>query len=719
MTTADPTPDESSRPAAGPGVGSAWLAGIVVAVATTWPLVTVMWTDIPAQEGCRLDCADSSLCAWIVGFGGRQLYTNPLALFDAPIFQPFRLTFAYSETLLAAAAMTGPVTLLTGNPIFAYDAYVLVTSVLGVVGMFLLVREIGRDARAALAAGVLFGMSTEFGFFWGFPPAVSIHWAPFLLWAWLRFVDAPSWRRGLVLGALLVAHMHSGVYHGLMLPALLPAWAAVLAIGGRWPLRRWILSAVPLGVAGVAALALYRPYAEVADEMQYVPTLRVTAQAVHYWSSVLHPFDYVQWRIAPPPGPHFASPLAAYLLVAAGLVAAARPRARPADAPRLGVHIVAALALMLLAVLVSLGPVVSTPFGDVPGPFTLLDRLPGFSSMRALVRFGVLAALGRAILAGIAITAIVRRLPPRAGLVVCGLVIVAAAADARLTMRPTLSATTPPEWRAGYAWLAAKPPETAVLELPYGSFGGDARYQLHALGHRRRLMNGYSAMNPRFTDVLRTLPGEPGMRMLADAGVGYVLVHPSLMVDSPFLERQLVRFSARSDLLTARLDDTLVFHVQSTVAAAMPPLDPMLPREGWRVEASAPGAERSIDGDLATHWTDDALSSDGFLRVDLGADFLVTAVVVGLGSHLLEYPRAYELRASSNGVYWQTIGRGDPTLPPLASYRGDHSHVELRLPVRPTRARWIELDVARYEHPAWSYTNGQWGVHELDVRGTP
>src|SRR5262249_38397032 len=142
-----------------------------------------------------------------------------------------------------------------------------------------------------------------------------------------------------------------------------------------------------------------------------------------------------------------------------------------------------------------------------------------------------------------------------------------------------------------------------------------------------------------------------------------------------------------------------------------------LPRDGWRVEGSAPDAALAIDGDRTTHWRASSVTEDAWLRVDLGREVRITGVDVALGQHLLEYPRRYELRASRDGTTWETIGEEMPTIPPFASYRRDHRDITLTLQARPALARWIELRVPAYPPSPLIYGNGVWGVHELVVLG--
>ena len=713
--------DEPPRPAPASGaprrgVGLALGLGVVITLATARSLLGVMNVAIPALDCGRDGCADQALLLWLLTTAGRRLYGSPLSLFEAPVFHPMRHALAYSESMLSAAVFVGPIDWLTGNPILAYNLHYLATIVLSVVGMFLLVREITGDGRAGLVAGALFGLATERGFWWTFPPALAVHWAPVLLWAWIRFLGAPSWRRGIGLGLALLAHMHSGAYHGLMLPALLVPWAAVLALFGPWSWRRWAWSAIPLGIAGAVGAALYYPYVVVQDELQYdVHAALAIALPSQYLDGLLHPLAYVTSRITGPAATAVVSPLAWYVVVAAAVGAVLRPRPT-SSAPRLGPHVAAAIVLTLLAVAVSFGPMLLTPFGLVPGPLALLRVLPGFAAMRAMVRFMVLAAFGRSLVAGIAVAALLRRLPASgARLVAIGLVVLAAL-DARLgAALPVSDLTIPPEWARGYAWLAGTDPDAAILELPYGSFGGDAHYMVYALQHRRRLMNGYSAVLPRFPDLVGRVPNEVGWRGLRAAGVQYVVAHPSELT-RPLRAAQLAALRERSDLLVASLDDTLVFAVPPAHTAPDPPLGVPLPHDGWRVTLA--GAEAAIDGDVATHWLANSRTSDVSLRINLRKPVHITDIVLDLGEHMLEYPRRYEVRAL-HGNEWTLIGRASPTPPPFESYRRDHRHVMLRLDVRPASTQWIELRVPAYPRNAWTYTTGVWAIHELLVYGTP
>jgi hypothetical protein len=275
-------------------------------------------------------------------------------------------------------------------------------------------------------------------------------------------------------------------------------------------------------------------------------------------------------------------------------------------------------------------------------------------------------------------------------------------------MRVETAAEEPPV----YAWLAAHTPsDAAILELPYGMWGDEAVYMVRSLRHGRRLFNGYSAAMPRFGPTLARFPDELSLRTLADAGVRYVIVHRDRYggAGTPFV----ARIAARADLAPRAIGPDLVVEVPAApVLEAAGGVE--LPRQGWRLTASEPGAERAADGDLASAWQ---APSGSFLRVDLGHAMPVTAVVVRLGPRLVDYPHAYTVLASEDGMAWTPIGGEAPALPPFAAYRRNHRDVDMPLRVDARRTRFLEIRVPPY--PRFGFTRNRWAVHELRILVAP
>ncbi len=693
--------------------------GIVVAVVATSPLPLHVWNSIPLpedQDGWR--AGDYLLCVWILGFGGRQLFTDPLHLFEGNILHPFRHSLAYSESMLSAGALVAPLNALSGNPVFGYNVYFLATYALSVLGMFLLVREITEDPRAGLLAGMLFGLAAERFLFAGFLPALAIQWAPFVMYAWVRSLTAFSRARGAGLALALIAHMHAGAYPGLMFCALLFPWALVLLASGPWPLRRWLAVSGVVVPALAVGFAVYLPYLYVRQELQYSPPVGGFAWWGQYWLPLVDPMTYLRVRLFDLPSSFLVSPLPVYL-VAIFLIVRLFSRRSRAAAPRGELaHLAAAAVLLAGAVSVSLGSDIRVFGTMVHGPLYYLRQLPGFSSMRAVVRFMLLATVPSSLVAGIAMAGILRpvRRPAVATAICLGLAAVVLVDNRTFREEmPLRRIETPADQAPVYRWLTTTPADTAVVELPYGRWRDESLYLLRALYHRRRIMNGYSAVMPRVTEALYTVPDPLGIQLLQDAGIRYVIAHTDLM--NVFDRGMLTRLRVRPDLHPVRYGTAIVFEVpQVPVAPAPPPAGVGLPHDTWRVEASDPGAEAAIDGDLGTHWVAKT-DHETFLRIDLGAPTLVTDARLRLGWHPLEFPRSYRLSASLDGTTWQPLGGENPTLPPLASYQRDHRDIVLPLHLQPTTTRYVEIRVPPAGPHDVLFVPGSWGVHEIELYG--
>src|SRR6185295_608973 len=119
----------------------------------------------------------------------------------------------------------------------------------------------------------------------------------------------------------------------------------------------------------------------------------------------------------------------------------------------------------------SIGDVVQ----DVPGPLALLTWIPGFDAMRVPARFRMLASFGAALVAGVAVGSLCRRIAGSAGrALLAGALGLVVLLDTRVLREPLplMAVERPADTPPVYAWLAAEtPPDAAVLELPYGDWG--------------------------------------------------------------------------------------------------------------------------------------------------------------------------------------------------------------------------------------------------------
>jgi hypothetical protein len=293
----------SSRWAASPSLGRTevlWvaLAGVLLAILTSWPLVLHMSTRIAPDLG------DPVRTAWEIAWVGHAMLHDPRHLFDSNAFYPHPLSLAFSDSLLGY----GPAAFFGSGTVAAlvrYNLLFLWAWSLCFVGAYLLARELGLRRLGGAAAGVAFAYApyrvTEAGHLHvissgGFVLALflllrgyrrgsrRLVLAGWLVSAWqisLGFTLGLQYSYLLIVLALLV------LWHwwwGRLTPG--PAWESPQrSAGSRGPLiPRRLLAVTLIGIAVLGAVTVYqaRPYLKVAEEY---PTAKRTLREVETYSA--------------------------------------------------------------------------------------------------------------------------------------------------------------------------------------------------------------------------------------------------------------------------------------------------------------------------------------------------------------------------------------------------------------------------------------------------
>jgi hypothetical protein len=448
---AEPNEERSPRVArwalspALPRAEVAWiaLAGLMLAVITSWPLILHMPSRIAPDLG------DPVRTAWEVAWVGHAIVHQPLHLFDANVFYPHRLSLAFSDSLLGY----GPAGVLGSGTVAAlvrYNLLFLFAWSLPFVGAYLLARELGLGRLGGAAAGAAFAYApyrvTEAGHL----HVISSGGIPLALFLLLR-----GYRRGsrrLVLAGWLVSawQVSLGFTLGLQYCYLLAILALLVALywwrgglkggaaapldgsageagpgserpataarGVRGPLIPRHLIAVTLaGIAIVAVIGVYEsvPYLKIAHDY---PTAKRTLKEVRNYSS----------------GPAALLAASSESRVWGGATAGLRAKVHSKNE---SVFFPGGLILLLAAIgLVGVGGSPFTPrlrlglalgvltcsilalglgLGGAGYPFRLLhDYAPGWDGVRVPGRVFTLGTLFWALLAGAGAQLLVRRIAP-------------------------------------------------------------------------------------------------------------------------------------------------------------------------------------------------------------------------------------------------------------------------------------------------------------------
>jgi len=257
------------------------LAGVLLAVLTSWPLVLHLPSRIAPDLG------DPVRTAWQIAWVGHAMLHDPLHLFDANAFYPHPLSLAFSDSLLGygPAAFFGHGTVAA---LVRYNLLFLWAWSLCFVGSYLLGRELGLGKLAAGAAGIAFAYApyrvTEAGHL----HVISSGGIALALFLLLRGYRRRSSK--LVIAGWLVSawQVSLGFTLGLQYSYLLGILA--LLAGLFWwhagcpalPRRLVVVTCIGLAIFGVVAIYQARPYLKVASEY---PTAKRTLKEVKNYSS--------------------------------------------------------------------------------------------------------------------------------------------------------------------------------------------------------------------------------------------------------------------------------------------------------------------------------------------------------------------------------------------------------------------------------------------------
>jgi hypothetical protein len=561
----DDQPESASlaRPAADPAtragsqrLGLALHAGafawfLLIAAYATWPLAAHAGTSVLGNLGDPLEVA------WRLAWGAHAIVHQPLHLFDANMFHPEPLTFAFSENHLGVGLLVAPLFWATGNALLSYNVAILLVLAAGGFGVYRLVWEVTGARGPALVAGTAYAALpfrvSMAGL--GHMHVLALHFAPLVLVVLHQLRRDRSWWRVGVLAALVTAALWSsltGAFMTLSAVGTFGIWEAVRLRRRVWP---WLWRVgVAVGAGLVAALPVLWPYLEVQRRHPDYrhpesETIVLSATAGAY----LHPppgGPTVRWiyedlaeRFRPAqsagekelfPGLWLTGAAVATILVAGVTAVPIRTRRR---SPRPAGEAAAFYGVLgMVGMVLSFGPHYGARPDGPAMPFGVVNALTAGALQRAPARIGALALLALAVLAGIGLSW--ARQPVRRVLVGASL------AGLVLEFMPVhVNLARPPARTAAHAAVARR--DGAVLGLPTVEWDAQGRLIGESLAresqhlylsteHWRPMTNGWGAYYPpealAFAGAMADIPSRSAFEALRERNVRTVVVQTGLTV---------------------------------------------------------------------------------------------------------------------------------------------------------------------------------------------
>ena len=227
----------------------------------TWPWVLHL-RDAVADPG------DPYMIAWALWWDYHQTFADPLNLFHANVFYPYRYTLAFSEHDYGIALVLFPLFAAGLRPLTVHSVATFLGFAFCGYAAFRLVRTLTGSVVGAFAAGIIFAFIP-----YRFHLLSHLHylfagWIPLLVEALILFTRQRSWKRAAWLGVTFLMNALSCVTWFVL--TLIPlTLTVVFLLAWRPHLARdhnfWLRGTVALGLAMLALVPFLAPYYYVSE----------------------------------------------------------------------------------------------------------------------------------------------------------------------------------------------------------------------------------------------------------------------------------------------------------------------------------------------------------------------------------------------------------------------------------------------------------------------
>ena len=333
-----------------------------------------------------------------------------------------------------------------------------------------------------------------------------------------------------------------------------------------------------------------------------------------------------------------------------------------------------------------------------PGPFALLQLLPGVSGLRVPARFWLMTLLCLAVVAGLVLADVLARARPHLRRALVGIAAVTLLADGWIVRIPAGAAPLPVPDEAALR-------NAVVLQLPIDPIP-DMATTWRAVTGGWSTVNGYSGYQPNYYPALMLAAkgGDEGMfgpfRRDRD-------LHVVVPDDRPALKALVER--QPGVMPTARGYGSTQYRLPRMPEEPAP--EPGR-RAAIRSVTSECAAERiavAFDRDPDTRW--DCRQSPGsyWLTIDLGAAVPIAGVVYGLGPYPENPASHLEIATSGDGTTWMTVRRGSILRELIEGGLADARSLRAVVRFPPQAARYVRI------RPVDQPDAFIWWVSEIEV----
>ncbi len=508
---------------------------------------------------------------WIVWWNADRAAAGYNGYWDAPIFYPSRMSFAFSEPMPLSVA-AAPIIWITGNRILAYNCLLFFFLWLNGMMGFWLLRRLGYSRPLSLYGGALLEMLPLVHSFLGVLQLVPIFGILAAFWAVIRLKHSPALTSGILTGAAVAVTYFLCAYYGAFLAILLAGCGGFLLWRQGLNPKLYLSLISGILICLLLCLPVIRAQQQVFEDHQrnfsvdYLAQLSADMESyrVPAWPMLFEGkdsgtnADEVTFKLAP------GKVKLILMLLGVGWGLMRRPRRD---------WTLFCASLMGISFLLSFGPRLCL-LGCHPY-LILIDWVPGLAQIRNVFRFAVFVHIAVTLLAIQGVMAgfvLIRRYLPCGGWRrYAGGVLIGVAVLSVIEILPAaqpLYAVPSIEKNIGWTeYLRTRTPlDSVVVCVPFpfkpdvASYQQETQWLYWGSFHQRRMVNGCSGIFPQsFLDLKWPMAEFPNVKIitqLGELGVNYCIVKGDTFYGEEM--RQYVRFDPRLELVyrdeNARID---------------------------------------------------------------------------------------------------------------------------------------------------------------------
>ncbi|MEN9407805.1 MAG: hypothetical protein RLZZ455_1021 [Candidatus Parcubacteria bacterium] len=492
---------------------------------------------------------DELLISWIHVSVLRNIFSDPLNLFEANIFYPFHSVLSYSDLHLSSALISGVPYLISGEPISTLNTTLIFSLFLLGFAAFVQTYSVTKSFFSGILAGLLLQYSPVTLDKNVHVQILAIGWvllAVFFYNKWLEKRKFSYFLLTLLFFQIQVWNSFLPGYFILFSCTILTIFTLVRSRQNVFNLFQ-MKHVISLLISTVILLPLIIPYFQTAHEFSFRRDIREAVHLSLQPEDLFYPNDLTRlWPLL-----HYFSQNNNYpenaeykvgyigfvflLLSITSFCYAIQNR------KRLSVFLLSILVIAVVGLILSFGPVlhlerrtVHLPF-VIPLPYALFYYLiPGFQGIRAAYRWEMLFVLYMSVSVSLVVALIIDKFTVFKK---CSLyflmffLIVAEYNPMRLYKVPQKI-----EFPKVYEVVKKLDTNAAIIEMPIYNWSM-APYSTQELMrvyyssvHNLKMVNGASGFSPppwqrQVTDLLQKFPSESSLRRMKSLGIKYIIVH--------------------------------------------------------------------------------------------------------------------------------------------------------------------------------------------------